>query len=112
MKTIIKLVIAALVVHATWRAGNVYLRYYQFKDNVQQAAQFSDRRPEHELRERVMSLAGQYEIPLSPEALQVRREDNHTIVNATYTERIELLPRYFYPWEFKVNVDTFTYVAK
>ncbi|RPI48776.1 MAG: hypothetical protein EHM55_25035 [Acidobacteria bacterium] len=112
MKAIIKLVIAALVVHATWRAGNVYLRYYQFKDNVQQAAQFSDRRPEHELRERVMSLAGQYEIPLAPEALQVRREDNHTIVDATYTERIELLPRYFYPWEFKVNVDTFTYVAK
>ena len=28
MKTIIKLIIAALVVHATWRAGTVYLRYY------------------------------------------------------------------------------------
>ncbi len=112
MKTLVKLAIVALVLHATWRAGSVYLRYYQFKDNVHQAAQFSDRRPEHELRERIMSLARQYEVPLEPEALRVRREDNHTIVDATYTERIEILPKYFYPWDFKVNVDTFTYVPK
>jgi hypothetical protein len=112
MKTIIKLVIAALIVHATWRAGNVYLRYYQFKDNVQQAAQFSDRRPESELHERVLSLAKQFEIPVEPDAVRVRREDNHTLVDAVYTERIEILPKYFYPWEFRVSVDTFTYVAK
>jgi hypothetical protein len=59
-----------------------------------------------------MSLAKQYEIPVEPEAIRVRRADNHTLVDATYTERIEILPRYFYPWEFNVNVDTFTYVAK
>ena len=112
MKAIVKLIIAALVVHATWRAGNVYLRYYQFKDNVQQAAQFSDRRSEAELRERVMSLAEEHEIPLAPAALRVRRVENHTYIDAAYTERIELLPRYFYPWDFTVSVDTFTYVAK
>jgi hypothetical protein len=112
MKTIVKLVIAALIVHATWRAGNVYLRYYQFKDNVRQAAQFSDQRPEGELHQRVLSLAKQHEIPVEPEAVRVRREDNHTLVDAVYTERIEILPRYFYPWQFKVSVDTFTYVAK
>jgi len=112
MKTIIKLVIAALIVHATWRAGNVYLRYYQFKDNIQQAAQFSSRRSESELHERVMTLAQQFEIPITPEAVHVKHTDNHTLVDATYTERIELLPRYFYPWEFKVRVDTFVYVGK
>ena len=112
MKTIIKLVIAALVVHASWRAGSVYLRYYQFKDNVQQAAQFSDRQAESELRERVMTLAGQHQIPLAPADLRIKRADNHTLIDATYTEQIEILPRYFYPWDFTVNVDTFTYVAK
>jgi hypothetical protein len=49
---------------------------------------------------------------VEPEAVRVRREDNHTLVDAVYTERIEILPRYFYPWQFKVSVDTFTYVAK
>ncbi len=112
MKTIIKLVIAALVVHATWRAATVYLRYYEFKDQVHEAAQFSDRKPESELHARVLSLAKQHEIPLAPEALNVRRQENHMLVDATYTEQIELLPRYFYPWEFKVHIDTFTYVGK
>jgi hypothetical protein len=112
MKTIIKLVVAALVVHATWRASTVYMRYYEFKDQVHEAAQFSDRKPESELRARVMTLAERHQIPLAAEALNVRREENHMLVDATYTERIELLPRYFYPWEFKVHVDTFTYVAK
>jgi hypothetical protein len=95
MKAIIRLVMAALVVHATWRAGNVWVRYYKFKDGVQQAAQFSERRPTSELHARVMTLAKQNEIPLDPDAVQVRREENHTLVDATYTERIELLPRYF-----------------
>ena len=112
MKTIIKLVIAALVVHATWRTATVYIRYYEFKDQVHEAAQFSDRKPESELRARVLTLAEQHQIPLAPEAVSVRRQENHTLVDATYTERIELLPKYFYPWEFKVQVDTFTYVAK
>ena len=112
MKAIIRLVIAALIVHATWRAGNVWVRYYKFKDGVQQAAQFSERRPTSELHARVMTLAKQNAIPLDPDAVQVRREENHTLVDATYTERIEILPKYFYPWEFKVNVDTFTYFAK
>lgn len=112
MKTIIKLIVAALVVHATWRTSTVYMRYYEFKDQVHEAAQFSDRKPDSELHARVLTLAEQHQIPLAPEALNVRRQENHTLVDATYTEQIEVLPRYFYPWEFKVHVDTFTYVAK
>ena len=51
MKTIIKLVIAALVIHATWRAGTVYLRYYEFKDEVTQIAQFGVNETDNELRD-------------------------------------------------------------
>lgn len=112
MKTLIKLAIAALIIHATWRTGSVYVRYYEFKDGVQEAAQFSGERPENELYQRVLTLAEQHQIPLEPDAVRVRRQDNHTLVDATYTERIEIVPRYFYPWQFRVNVDTFTYVAK
>ena len=112
MKTIIKLLVAALILHATWRTGLVWVRYYEFKDGVHQLAQFSERRPESELHARVLTLARQHQIPLAPDAVRVRRQDNHTLVDASYTERIEILPRYFYPWNFNVNVDTFTYYAK
>jgi hypothetical protein len=112
LKTLVKLIVAALIIHATWRAGTVYLRYYQFKDSVQQTAQFSGTRSVGELHNRVMELANQMQVPLDSERLSVRREDNHTLIDATYDERIELLPRYYYPWEFRVNVDAFTIVPK
>ena len=108
MKTIIKLVVAALVVHATYRAGDVYLRYYNFRDDVHQIAQFAGRQTDNELRNRVLEAAQQREIPLDPEVITVRRPPNHLLIDATYSERIELLPRYFYPWEFKLDVDVLT----
>ena len=108
MKTIIKLIIAALIVHGTWRAGTVYLRYFEFRDDVQQIAQFAGRQTDSELLTRVMEAAQVHGIPLAPSAATVRRLNNHLLIDATYTERIELLPRYFYPWQFKMNVDVLT----
>jgi hypothetical protein len=112
MKAIVKLVIAALVIHATWRAGSVYMRYYQFRDEARQIAQFQGARPESEIHERVLEAAARHQIPVDGEAVSVTRRDNHTYIDATYTERIELLPRYFYPWEFRMNVDAFTIAPK
>jgi hypothetical protein len=108
MKTIIKLVIAALVVHATYRAADVYLRYYNFRDDVHQIAQFAGRQTDTELRDRVLEAAQQREIPLDPAEIAVRRKPNHLLIDATYSENIELLPRYFYPWEFKLDIDVLT----
>ena len=112
MKTLLKLVIAAMVVHATWRAGTAYLRYYRFKDGLQQTAQFSGGRTDNELHNRALEIAREHEIPIDPAHILVRRQDNHTLIDAAYEERIELLPRYYYPYEFKVSVDAFTIVPK
>ncbi|HKY20652.1 MAG TPA: hypothetical protein VJM31_05480 [Vicinamibacterales bacterium] len=108
MKALIRIIIAALVVHATWRVGTVYWRNYQFRDGVQQTAQFSGRRSDDELRYEVLELAKAYSIPVDPERVSVSRRDNHTLIDVSYDERLELLPRYFYPWRFDVNIDAFT----
>ena len=112
MKALIKILIAALVVHATWRAGNAYLRYYRFKDGLQQAAQFSLGRSENEVHSRAVDVARQNDVPIDPGDIAVRRQDTHTLIDASYEERIELLPRYYYPYHFKVTVDAFTIVPR
>jgi type III secretion system FlhB-like substrate exporter len=108
LKTIIKLVITGLLVHAAWRTGTAFWKYYMFKDGVQAAAQFAGTGSPAEIQNRVIEIAKELEVPLDPEKLAVRREMNHTLVDAVYTESIELVPTYFYPWEFTVNVDAFT----
>ena len=107
IKTIIKLAIAALVVHACWRSGNVFLKYYKFKDAVHEAVLFSNSKSDALLQGRVMELARQHEIPIEAENVEILHSENRTLVNAVYTDQIELVPTKFYPWQFKVNVEAF-----
>jgi hypothetical protein len=111
MKTIIKLLLAAAIVHATWKTGSAYFRYYKLKDGAHAAALFAGSRSEGEIENRVLDIAHELDVPINPGQIAVRREPNHTFVNATYTERIEVLPSYFYPWQFHLNLDVITMTA-
>jgi hypothetical protein len=106
IKTVIKLAIAALVVHACWRSANVMLRYYKFKDAVHEALLFSNAKSDGQLQARVMELASQFEVPVSEENVAITHEENKTVINAVYTDQVELVPTKFFPWQFKVNVET------
>jgi hypothetical protein len=108
MKLLIKLVIAALVINACWRASVVTLRYFQFKDECQQLALFGAQKSEADLQKRMVQTANDMGLPIAPENITVRRTENHTLVDATYTERVEIVPTYIYPYEFRLNLDVLT----
>jgi len=112
MKAIIKLVIAALVIHAVWRAGTVYLRYYEFKDEVTQIAQFGVNVPNNVLRDHVLDASKRLDLPVDPDSVTVQRRQAHILIDANYTEQVEILPRYFYPWQAKMHVDVLTLVLQ
>jgi len=112
MKTIIKLLIAALVIHATFKAGMVYKRYYEFKDDVTQVAQFGTNQTDNQLRSGVIDAARRRDIELDDKGVAVRRQNHHIIIDASYLEQVELAPRYFYPWDAKIHVDVLTLVLQ
>lgn len=112
MKAIVKLILAALVLHATWRAGTVYLRYYEFKDEVTQIAQFGTRQTDNQLRNAVLDAAKRRDIALEADAVTVRRQNYRIIIDSHYREQVELAPRYFYPWDAKLHVDVLTLVLQ
>jgi hypothetical protein len=126
VKTLIKIVIALVVVHAAFRVGNAFWNYYRYEDALLQLAQFGDRSTEKQLCDQAMSTAAEYDVPITPAGLTVHKgtnpayncEDGATFVQAgapglpssqmtidgTYTERLQLFPGYYYPWEFKPSV--------
>ena len=112
MKTIIKLLITALVLHATWKAGTVYMRYWEFKEEVRQIAQFGVNQNDNDLRNNVYDSAKRRDIALDPGAISVKRQNQHIIIDANYIENVELVPRYYYPWEAKLHVDVLTLVLQ
>jgi len=109
IKLVIKLVLAALVANAAWRLGSAYMQYYRFKDAVTETAQFGGDKTSSQIRQRVLELASQHEVPLAEDAVTVRRDDRgHIYVDGSYTQPVDLLPNYHYPWTFKMEIDVFT----
>jgi hypothetical protein len=112
MKTIIKLLITAAILHATWKGGSTYLRFWQFKEEVTEIAQFGVNQSNETLRGRVLDSARRRDIPINANTLSVQRRQARIIIDGSYVEQVELVPRYFYPWEAKLHVDVLTLVLQ
>ena len=109
LKLLLKLVLVALIANATWRLGSAYVAFYRFKDAVAETARFGNQRSKAELLQRILDLASQYDIPLPTDAVSVRRDDpNHTIIDGSYTQPVDVLPGYRYLCPFSWHVDVFT----
>lgn len=111
IKLIIKLALVALVANATWRVGNAYVSFYKFRDSVSESAQFSRGASDDQLHARIMELAAQFDVPVGDDDFTIRRDHDHTFIDGTYTQPIEVVPGYKYPWSFSWNVDAYTVVA-
>jgi hypothetical protein len=108
LKLIVKLAIVALVANAAWHLMTAYTSYYKFKDAVQQTTQFGNDKSIDQLKTRILTLAGDYDLPLGEDDFTVRRETLHTIVEGAYVKTIDLLPGYSRPWKFEIHTDTFS----
>lgn len=105
MKTIIKLLVAAILVTAAVQGGRAALKHYAFVDALQEAMLFAGSRTEEELSERVLEIAADHEIPLDPAALTVRRLPFQVTIDAPYTDTVDLLPGlYQRTWDFDTSV--------
>ncbi len=123
VKTLIKIAIALIVIHGAVRVGSAFWSYYRYEDALLQIAQFGDRRTERQLCDEAMSTAGEYDLPITAADLTIRKgtnppfncQDGPTLlqpgakgiasvqltIDGTYMERLQVLPGYYYPWEFK-----------
>ncbi len=106
MKAILKLVLVALIANATWHLFTAYTTHYKFRDAVEAASQYGSAETETQLRERVLALGDQYDVPIATDSFTIRRENQHTIIDGSYSRPVDLLPGYSYSWRFSWHVDT------
>jgi hypothetical protein len=105
MTTIIKLLIAAAILHAVVRAGVSAVSYYELKDSSQQMLVFGGEVTEEELAEGILAKASELALPLDPENLAVHRDGVRTVAEASYVDAVELLPRYRVPINYSFRVE-------
>ena len=111
IRLFLKLVIAAFIANAAWRIGTEYITHYKFRDAVREAAMYRNRNDD-DLRQRVLALASEFDLPLTDDQVTIRDEERHTVVEGWYVKPIELLPGYLYPWRFVWAIDAYAMPPK
>ena len=108
LKTLFKLAIALLVVHALVRFVPPYWNFTQFRWALKEtAAQWREHNEQAVIGE-VLQLAQKHDVPIGAEHVQVRREGDHLFVDVDYTARIEFIPSMKRDWRFSAGVDAWT----
>ena len=105
MKTILKLLLVAIVINAAARGGMAAAGYFRFKDAAQKAVLFgSDSTPE-EIQAEIIERAQSLQLPVVPEDIHVNRQGSRTWADAAYRQNIEVFPNQMYPvkWAFTVE---------
>ncbi len=125
-KTLIKIAIALVILHAAFRVGSAYWNFYRYEDALLQIAQFGDRRSERQVCDEALTTAADFGVPIAAADLTVHKSGNppfncetgptalkgsalgtataQLTIEGWYLDRLQLLPGYFYPWEFKPAV--------
>ena len=105
MRTIITLVIVVIVLNATTRGGTAAWKYYQLKDAAQEIVVFGAFTPTSELQQQVLDKAYKLEIPMTANQVNVMRDGQRTVIEASYIQPVEFFPRYEYPISFRFMVE-------
>lgn len=101
MKTILKLVIALVLVTACVNAGRALYRNYQFEDAVHDAMLFNTRADEKEIVELVVKAAGDYDVPIDASEISVQVSGADVSIEMPYTDTVVLVPGvYAIDWTF------------
>jgi len=70
--------------------GEVYLRYFEFRDAMVQEARFAKTRTDDDIRRRLAALADSLGLPEEAARVSVRRSANVIRIRSEYVELVEL----------------------
>jgi hypothetical protein len=110
MKTILKLLIAAVIINAAVRGSLAAMHYYQFKEAAQQAVLFGASATTEDIQHQILQVGRDLELPLSPDSVLVQRMGGRTWADAAYRQEVEFFTNQTYPVDFSFSVEAHSMV--
>jgi hypothetical protein len=105
LRTIVRLVVLGLVLHAAVRITPEFWHYLKFKDAVAETASFSQRKTPEQIKERVARLALENDVPITAADVAVSQQGEVVYVSTAWTAQLEYVPTRFYAYDFVVDVE-------
>ena len=84
------LLIVAVVAYFGANVGEVYLRYYRYRDAMRQEGRFARQNTDEQIRRHLRSFADSIGLPDEAGHVSVRRSANRISISADYHEVVEL----------------------
>ena len=107
MKTIIKIVVALVLVIAMFNAGRAAFNNYAFEDAVHEGLLFDPGATDEKLVDMVLKLAREYEIPMEAGDIKINSRGSDLIIFMSYTDEVVLIPGiYSHEWTFTPQTST------
>ncbi|HEY2431509.1 MAG TPA: hypothetical protein VGI12_02475 [Vicinamibacterales bacterium] len=108
IKRIVSVVIFLLLGHAVYRLGTLYFHDQQFKDAVREYAILAGQPPakgDEVVKQKVMDLAQENQIPLDPDYIEVSRQNGAGLgekitIKFAYAEMVPLVPGFDRRFDF------------
>lgn len=93
MGCLIPLLIVTIIGYFAAHASDAALRYYRFRDSMQQEARFAHRatRTDERIKARLRATADSLEVPVEGRVINVRRTEQRIRISADYSETIDFL---------------------
>ena len=90
---LVPLLIVAIIGYFVAHASDAGLRYYRYRDAMQQEARFAHRprRTDDLIRQRLRAMADSLDLPSEARNVLVRRTENRIQISADYSETIDFL---------------------
>jgi hypothetical protein len=70
--------------------GEVYFRFYRYKDAMAQEARFADTRDDATIRTRLSAVADSLGLPAEAGRVKIERNGGRVTISSVYSEHIEL----------------------
>jgi hypothetical protein len=106
IKFLLKLALIAFLGNAAWQVIVVYSAHYRFRDAVSQAAQYGSALSVDQLRQRVVDIGTEYDVPAGADTFTLSRDGGHTIIDGSYTRPVVLVPTLSaYSWPLTWHID-------
>jgi hypothetical protein len=98
---VVLLVLAAAGYFAV-NVGEVYIRFYEFRDDVRQEARFARMRSDDDIRARLAAKADSLDLPAEAGRVRIYRTAGRITLTSEYTELVEL-PLFVREFDFSIR---------
>ena len=105
LRNLVRIVVLGLVMHAAARITPEFWHYLKFRDAVVETASYSRGKTIEQIRERVVRLASENDVPITAQDVAVSQQGEVVYVSTAWTAQLEYVPTRFYPYDFIVDVE-------